>query len=58
MEWESDKLSRKFARRYFSTPGIDPVTIILLDKLCAALGGIANHAENVGKNLRLMILRK
>jgi len=58
MEWESDKLSRKFARRYFSTPGMDPITIILLDKLCCSLGGIANHAENVGKNLRLMILRK
>jgi uncharacterized protein Yka (UPF0111/DUF47 family) len=31
---------------------------MLLDKLCRALGGIANHAENVGKNLRLMITRK
>jgi uncharacterized protein Yka (UPF0111/DUF47 family) len=31
---------------------------MLLDKLCQALGGIANHAENVGKNLRLMITRK
>jgi len=57
MEWESDKLSRKFARRFFSTPGLDPVVIMLLDKLCRALGGIANHAENVGKNLRLMIIR-
>ena len=58
MEWESDKLSRKFARRFYGTPGVDPVTIMLLDKLCLALGGIANHAENVGKNLRLMITRK
>jgi hypothetical protein len=58
MEWESDKLSRKFARRFFATPGLDPVTIMLLDKLCRALGGIANHAENVGKNLRLMITRR
>ncbi len=58
MEWESDKLSRKFARRFFATPGVDAITIMLLDKLCRALGGIANHAENVGKNLRLMITRR
>jgi predicted phosphate transport protein (TIGR00153 family) len=58
MEWESDKLSRKFARRLFGEDGLDPVRIMLLDKLCRALGGIANHAENVGKNLRLMIMRR
>ena len=58
MEWESDKLSRKFARRYYSENWADPVTIILLDKMCRALAGIADHAENVAKNLRLMILRK
>lgn len=57
MEWETDKLSRKVARAYYSVPGIDPVVIILMEKLCAALTGIADHAENVGKNLRLMILR-
>ena len=58
MEWESDKLSRKFARRFYNWPGADPITIMLLDKLCRALGGVANHAENVGKMLRLMITRK
>jgi len=58
MEWEADRLSRKLARRAFGTPGMDPITILLLDKLCRALGGLANHAENVGKNLRLMIMRK
>jgi predicted phosphate transport protein (TIGR00153 family) len=58
MEWESDKLSRKFARQYYSLPETDAITLILLDKLCKALGGIADHAENVGKNLRLMITRK
>jgi predicted phosphate transport protein (TIGR00153 family) len=58
MEWESDKLSRKFARTYFAVSDLDAVTVILLDKLCRALGGIANHAENVGKNLRLMITHK
>ncbi len=58
MEWESDKLSRRLARRYFAHPDIDPMAVLLLDKLCKALGGIADHAENVGKSLRLMIIRK
>ena len=58
MEWESDKLSRKLARHYYSMPDVDPVTIMLLDKLSGALRGIADHAENVGKSLRLMIVRK
>ena len=58
MEWESDKLSRRCARHYYSAAGLDAVTIILLEKLCRALTGIADHAENVGKNLRLMIIRR
>lgn len=58
MEWESDRLSQNFARRYYSTPNLDPVTIMLLDKLCRSLTSIADHAENVGKNLRLMITRQ
>jgi len=58
MEWEADKLSRKLARHYYGADDLDPITIMLLDKLCVALGGVANHAENVGKNLRLMITRK
>ena len=57
MEWESDKLSRRCARHYYAgTSTVDAVTIILLEKLCKALTGIADHAENVGKNLRLMII--
>jgi predicted phosphate transport protein (TIGR00153 family) len=58
MEWESDKLSRKFARHLYGIPDIDPMTLILLDKLTHALSRLADHAENVGKNLRLMIKRK
>ena len=58
MEWESDKLSRKFARRFYGMLDLDPVTIMLLEKLSRALSGIADHTENVGKNLRLMITRK
>ncbi|NLB60695.1 MAG: TIGR00153 family protein [Lentisphaerae bacterium] len=58
MEWESDKLSRAFARKYYASAELDTISIILLDKLCRALTSIADHAENVGKDLRLMILRK
>ena len=58
MEWESDKLSRKLARHFYAMLDLDPITIIILEKLSRALSGIADHTENVGKNLRLMILRK
>ena len=57
MEWESDLISREFARRYYALEGLDPINLILLEKLCHALTRIADHAENVGKNLRLMILQ-
>ncbi|HUT01099.1 MAG TPA: TIGR00153 family protein [Phycisphaerae bacterium] len=58
MEWESDKLSRSFARHAYGLDGLEPVTLILLDKLTHALSKLADHAENVGKNLRLMIMRR
>lgn len=58
MEWESDRLNRRIARLYYSTTDIDPITVLLMDKLCLSLGEIANHAENAGKSLRLMIVRK
>ena len=32
--------------------------ILLMDKLCNTLTGIADHAENVGKTIRLLIMRK
>lgn len=58
LEWESDKLSRRFARRMYASDEIDTITVMLLDKLCQTLSHIADHAENTGKNLRLMIIRK
>ena len=58
MEWESDKLSRKLARHFYGMLDLDPVTIMILEKLSRALSGIADHTENVGKNIRLMITRK
>ena len=58
MDWESDKLTRKLARHDYGIHDLDPVTLMLLDKMSRALGKLADHAENVGKNLRLMITRR
>jgi len=58
MEWECDKLNRKVARHAYGILDLDAVTLMLLEKLCRALSELADHAENVGKNLRLMITRK
>jgi len=58
MEWESDKLNRKLARKVYTRDDLDAVTLILLGKLCRALARLADHAENVGKSMRLMILRR
>ncbi|HUT01556.1 MAG TPA: TIGR00153 family protein [Phycisphaerae bacterium] len=58
MEWESDKLNRRIARHAYGMLDLDPVKLMLLERLCRALSRLADHAENVGKNLRLMITRK
>ena len=58
MEWETDKLGRTFARRYYADMRDDPVSIMLLEKLSLSLGHIADCGENVGKSLRLMIARR
>jgi len=58
MEWESDKLSRQFARHLYQKADMDPLAVMIVDKLTRALASLADHAENVGKNLRLMITRK
>jgi len=57
-EWESDKLSRRIARRIYSDESMDPINVLLIEKLCRSLTQIADHAENVGKNMRLMIARR
>jgi len=57
-EWESDKISRRIARSIYSDGSLDPINIILIEKLCRSLTQIADHAENVGKNMRLMISRR
>jgi predicted phosphate transport protein (TIGR00153 family) len=57
-EWESDKISRRIARTIYSDDSMNPINILLIEKLCRSLTQIADHAENVGKNMRLMIARR
>jgi len=56
MEWEADKLQRRFARHYYEIEQeLDPVTIMVYDKICHTLSDVANSAEGAGKHLRNMI---
>ena len=57
-EWESDKLSRRIARHIYSDDSMEAINVLLIEKLCRSLTQIADHAENVGKNMRLMISRR
>ncbi|MCP4376306.1 MAG: TIGR00153 family protein [bacterium] len=57
-EWESDKISRRIARHIYSSDNMEPINVILVEKLCRALTQVADHAENVGKSMRLMISRR
>lgn len=57
-EWEADRMQRKLSRKIYSLEGeIDPVTIMFYEKMLAALGAIANEAENTGDLLRAMIVK-
>jgi uncharacterized protein len=58
MEWESDQRGHVFRRALFSEPDFDPVSVLLLDQMTASLLGIADHADNVGHCLGLMIKRR
>jgi predicted phosphate transport protein (TIGR00153 family) len=57
-EWLADRLERRLSRHIYELePELDPVTIMFYERMCAALSGIANAAENTGDLLRRMILR-
>jgi predicted phosphate transport protein (TIGR00153 family) len=58
-EWKSDRLGRKFARRFYGMEDkLDPITILFLDKYCKRLSSISNNAEKTAKYLRLIIRKK
>lgn len=58
-EWEVDRAARRLLKKMFTIEDqIDPVDILLCMKIFKEVGKMANHAENTGENLALMILRK
>jgi hypothetical protein len=55
-EHEADKAQMKLAKKLFSIEKkIDPVSIMMWMQVFRELGTLANHAENVGDRLRLML---
>ena len=57
-EYEADCLQTEASRRlYMLEDRIDPTSIYFIMKLFRLLGEIANHAENTGDNLRMMLTK-
>jgi predicted phosphate transport protein (TIGR00153 family) len=55
-EFEADKAQMKLAKRMFSIEAkLDPVSIMMWMNIFKELGALANHAENLGDNLRMML---
>lgn len=57
-EWEADKLQAEFSKLLFQHEDeIDPISIIQWMHIVEVLGAVADHAENTGDMLRLMLAR-
>ena len=57
-EWKADRMRRKLSRRIYQLEDqLDPVTILLYDKILETLSAVANAAENTGELLRAMIVK-
>ncbi|MGQ9672528.1 MAG: TIGR00153 family protein [Candidatus Aminicenantales bacterium] len=55
-EFEADKAQMKLARKMFSIETkLDPVSIFMWMQIFRELGSLANHAENLGDHLRMML---
>jgi len=58
-EWKTDRMERKFARRFYSMEDkLDFTTIFFLDKYCERLSAVANNSEKTAKYLRLIIRKR
>lgn len=58
-EWEADKREREVTRTLLSYEnGMDPIDLLLWMRALDVLGAIANHAENTGDLLRMMLVRR
>ena len=55
-EFEADKAQMKLAKKMFSIEAtLDPVSIMMWMNVFKELGALANHAENLGDHLRMML---
>lgn len=55
-EWEADKAQMKVAKKMFSIEKkLDPVSVMMWMHIFRELGTLANHAENAGDQMRLML---
>jgi uncharacterized protein len=58
-EWEVDRFARHMIQKMFTVEQeLNPMDIMFSMKIIEALGAVANHAENTGESLALMILRR
>lgn len=58
-EWEADKRQWEVSRALLEREDqMDPVSIYIWMRILAVLGHVANHAENTGDLLRLMLARR
>lgn len=57
-EYEADCIQTDLSRRIYELEDqVDPTSIYFIMKLFRLLGEIANHAENTGDNLRMMLTK-
>ena len=58
-EWEADKQQRRVTRSLLEhDDGLDAVEVMLWMRSLEVLGRVANHAENTGDLLRMMMARR
>ena len=58
-EWEADKQQRRVTRSLLEhEDGLDAVEVMLWMRILEVLGRVANHAENTGDLLRMMMARR
>jgi len=55
-EWEADKAQMKAAKKLFAIEKeLDPVSVMMWTRIFDELGTLANHAENAGDQMRMML---
>jgi hypothetical protein len=55
-EWEADKAQMNTAKKLFSIEDkLDPISVVMWMKILKELGTLANHAENAGDQMRVML---